>query len=127
MKAYQYTVLVAFVATLLPGAVFSAPFPASVKVKDSVQSGYSSYVGAVARDEFSTDGRSGYNSVDTTARDVITAAETGGRSGYNSVEASARDITTDAETDGRSGYNSIEVAGRDSTTNAETDGRSGYN
>lgn len=91
--------------TLFPGAVFSAPFPASIEAKDSIQSGYSSHVGAVARDEFFTDGRSGYNSVETTARDVTTATETNGRSGYNSVEASARGITTDAETDGRSGYN----------------------
>ncbi|KAH8769960.1 hypothetical protein F5883DRAFT_643297 [Diaporthe sp. PMI_573] len=77
------TILVAFVATLLPRAAFSAPVAVSIAAPESGQSGYDSYVGAAARDELSTAGRSGYNSVGTTERKVTTAAETDGRSGYN--------------------------------------------
>ncbi|KAI3392364.1 hypothetical protein diail_5844 [Diaporthe ilicicola] len=111
------TPLAAVVATLLSRAVLSAPVPASIQVK----------VDAAARDEFSTAGRSGYNSVDTTARDATTAAEADGRSGYNSVDVVSSDSSSGFETDGRSGYNSIEVTERDNTADAGTDGRSGYN
>lgn len=47
-----------------------------------------------------------------------------GRSGYNSVEVTAR---AGAGTDGRSGYNSVEVTARDDATGSGADGRSGYN
>ncbi|KAG6360508.1 hypothetical protein INS49_011570 [Diaporthe citri] len=120
-------IILAFVATLLPRGAVSAPVPVSIAAVELGQSGYNHYVSAAARDELSTAGRSGYNSVEVTARDATTAAETDGRSGYNSIDVSTRAVSTGFETDGRSGYNSIEIAERDSTTNAETAGRSGYN
>ncbi|KAH8742951.1 hypothetical protein F5883DRAFT_594617, partial [Diaporthe sp. PMI_573] len=73
-------------------------------------SGYESHVGAAARDELSTAGRSGYNSVGTTARRATIATNTDGRSGYNSVDVTSQAGLTDFTTDGRSGYNSVEVA-----------------
>lgn len=113
---------------LLRGAV-SAPVPVSIAAVELGQSGYNHYIGAAARDELSTDGRSGYNSVEVAARGNTADAETDGTSGYNSIsiENAERDSTTNAETAGRSGYNSVEVVERTLTTEAETDGRSGYN
>lgn len=114
-------------AILLSRGAISAPVPASVAAVEPDQSGHNSHVGDVARDELSTAGRSGYNSVETPARDVATANETGGRSGYNSIEVTGRNNAPNAGAAGRSGYNSVEVVERSLTTEAETDGRSGYN
>ncbi|KAK2607643.1 hypothetical protein N8I77_006306 [Diaporthe amygdali] len=120
-------ILVAFLATALPRAVLSAPVPVSMEITGSDRSDYKRFAETVARNEFSTDGRSGYNSVEVAARGITTNAETGGRSGYNSIEVTERDLATNAVTDGRSGYNSVEIVERKVTTDAETNGRSGYN
>lgn len=103
---HQSTFLVAFLGTLLPRVVLSAPVRVSLEATEPGQFGYrSSYDTVTARDELTTAGRSRYNSVETFARDATTALETDGRSGYNSVEVVEREVSTDAETDGRSGYN----------------------
>ncbi|KAH8759486.1 hypothetical protein F5883DRAFT_682140 [Diaporthe sp. PMI_573] len=121
------TIFVAFVATLFPRAAFSAPIAVSIAAIEPGHSGYESHVGAAARDELSTAGRSGYNSVGTTARRATIATNTDGRSGYNSVDVTSQAGLTDFTTDGRSGYNSVEVAEHNGVTSAETDGRGGYN
>ncbi|KAG8160442.1 hypothetical protein KVR01_009978 [Diaporthe batatas] len=123
----KFTMLAAFVATFLPRAVYTAPIAAPMADPGLAIPVHDSYAGAAARDEVSTAGRSGYNSVDIVTRNDPSGFSTDGRSGYNSVEIVGRNSATNADTAGRSGYNSVGFVERKVTTNAETNGRSGYN